>query len=78
MSWRIARSTPLVAECQPEAFCPWAVPTDTYGRGGNMDDRSVALTWSSAVAAVVVVATVMGLWRLRHAKQSAVEPAGVV
>ena len=49
MSWRIARSTPLVAGWQPEAFCPWAVSTDTYDRGDNMGDRSVAHTWSSAV-----------------------------
>ena len=56
--WRIARSTPLVAERQAQVFfCwllavdPWMVPTDTYyGRGGgDMGDRPVALTWSSAV-----------------------------
>ena len=25
-------------------FWPWTVPTETYGRGGDMVDRSVALT----------------------------------
>ena len=38
-----------MAERQPEVFWPWMVSTDTYGRGGDMGDRSVALTWSSAV-----------------------------
>ena len=37
MSWRIARSTPPVAGCQPEAalFCPWTVPAEcTSGHPG--------------------------------------------
>ena len=49
MSWRIPRSTPLVAGCQPEVFCPWMVSTDTHGRSGYMGDRCVALTWPGAV-----------------------------
>ena len=40
---------PLVAEFQPEVFCPWVVPTDTHGRSGDMGGRCVALTWSGAV-----------------------------
>ena len=48
-SWRIARSTPLVAGwCQPGAICPWMVPTDTHGRSGDMGDRCAALTWPGA------------------------------
>ena len=35
---------------QPEVFWPsWMVSTDTYGRGGDMGESSVAPTWSSAV-----------------------------
>ena len=49
MSWRIARSTPLVVGCQPEVFCPWVVSTDTHGRSGDMGDRCVALAWPGAV-----------------------------